>query len=84
MSFVYASVADLKKAFHEAVEDYLETCAELGKDPEKTYKGSFNVRISPELHRKAANLASLRKITLNELVKKAIDGVVCRVDVAKW
>jgi predicted HicB family RNase H-like nuclease len=78
VSFEGASVAELKKAFHEAVEDYLETCAELGKDSEKTYKGSFNVRISPELHRKAANYASSRKITLNELVKQAIDGVVCQ------
>jgi predicted HicB family RNase H-like nuclease len=80
VSFEGASVEELKTAFHEAVEDYLETCAALGKDPEKTYKGSFNVRISPELYRKAANYASLRKITLNELVKQAIDGVVCRVE----
>jgi len=76
VSFEGASVAELKKAFHEAVEDYLETCTELGKEPEKTYKGSFNVRISPELHRKAATYASIRKMTLNELVKQAIDGVV--------
>jgi predicted HicB family RNase H-like nuclease len=82
VSFEGASVEELKKAFYEAVEDYLETCAALGKDPEKTYKGSFNVRISPELHRKAANYASLRKITLNELVKQAIDGVVCQVEPA--
>jgi predicted HicB family RNase H-like nuclease len=78
VSFEGASVSELKKAFHEAVEDYLETCTELGKEPEKTYKGSFNVRISPELHRKAANYASIRKLTLNELVKQAIDGVVSK------
>lgn len=78
VSFEGAYVAELKKAFHEAVEDYLETCVELGKDPEKTYKGSFNVRISPELHRKAATFASIQKITLNELVKQAIDGVVSK------
>ncbi|TAD92530.1 MAG: type II toxin-antitoxin system HicB family antitoxin, partial [Bacteroidetes bacterium] len=69
VSFEDATVSELKASFHEAVEDYLITCKELGKDPEKTYKGSFNVRISPELHRKAANYASIRKMTLNELVK---------------
>ncbi len=78
VTFEGVSVKALKEAFEEAVEDYLLTCAELGKDPEKTYKGSFNVRISPELHRKAANLASMRKISLNDLVKQAIDGVVKR------
>ncbi len=78
VSFEGSSVTDLKKAFHEAVEDYLITCEELGKDPEKIYKGSFNVRIPPELHRKAANYASIRKMTLNDLVKQAIDGVVSK------
>lgn len=78
ISFEGTSVSDLKKAFHEAVEDYLITCEELGKDPEKTYKGSFNVRIPPELHRKAANYASIRKMILNDLVKQAIDGVVSK------
>lgn len=76
VSFEGASVKELKEAFHEAVEDYLLTFAELGKDPEKTYKGSFNVRISPELHRKAATYANMQNISLNELVKQAIDGVV--------
>jgi predicted HicB family RNase H-like nuclease len=78
VSFEGTSVSDLKQSFHEAVEDYLITCEELGKEPEKTYKGSFNVRISLELHRKPANYASLRKMTLNDLVKQAIDGVVSK------
>jgi predicted HicB family RNase H-like nuclease len=78
ISFEGTSVSDLKQAFHEAVEDYLITCEELGKDPEKTYKGSFNVRIPPELHLKAANYVSIRKMTLNDLVKQAIDGVVSK------
>lgn len=76
VTFEGASVRELKKAFHEAVDDYLETCRNLGKEPEKTYKGSFNVRISPELHRHAARQAALRKMTLNEFVQNAIDAVV--------
>jgi len=45
------SVKALKDAFTEAVEDYIETCTELNKPPQKPYKGSFNIRISPDLHR---------------------------------
>jgi len=36
ISFDGASVNELKKSFKGAVEDYLETCMELGKEPEKT------------------------------------------------
>lgn len=43
VNFEGASVKQLKKAFKEAVDDYLELCAEIGKTPEKTYKGTFNV-----------------------------------------
>ncbi len=72
VTFEGTSVKELKKAFKEAVEDYLETCKELGKSPEKMYKGSFNVRVPEQLHRKAALLASKKRITLNEFMKLAI------------
>lgn len=72
VSFEGASVKELKKSFKEAVEDYLETCIELGKEPEKTYKGSFNVRIPSEMHKQAALFASIRNISLNDFVKTAI------------
>ena len=62
VSFEGTTVAELKKAFHEAVNDYLATCKELGKDPEKTYKGSFNVRIPSDLHRKAVRYATSKNI----------------------
>ena len=73
VNFEGASVKELKKAFHEAVEDYLETCEELGKEPNKTYKGTFNVRISTDLHKAAAVYASTQNISLNDFVKTAID-----------
>lgn len=72
VNFEGASVKDLKKAFHEAVDEYLETCKELGKEPNKTYKGSFNVRISTDLHKAAAVYAAMNNISLNDLVKTAI------------
>lgn len=76
VTFEGHSVASLKKAFKEAVEDYLDTCKELGKEPEKTYKGSFNVRVSADLHREAAIKAALKNITLNEFVKIAISFAI--------
>ena len=72
VTFEGESVAILKKAFNEAVEDYLILCKETGKEAQKTYKGSFNVRISPELHRRTAILAKKRNMSLNSFVEKAI------------
>ena len=73
VNFEGASVKELKKAFHEAVEDYLVTCEELGKEPNKTYKGSFNVRVSTDLHKAAAVFAAINNISLNDFVRTAIN-----------
>jgi len=64
-------VDSLKTAFAEAVEDYLALCREVGKEPQKTYKGSLNVRINPELHREASVLASRKGVSLNAFVERA-------------
>ena len=72
VSFEGFSVKELKKAFEEAVEDYLETCIEIGKMPEKTYKGTFNVRVPSELHKEASLFAAVHNITLNQFVKAAL------------
>lgn len=66
----------LKLAFELAVDDYLETCEELGRDPKKTLKGQFNVRISPELHRKAVVKSQQDGISLNELVGRSISSFI--------
>jgi predicted HicB family RNase H-like nuclease len=72
ISFEGSSVKELKKAFEEAVDDYLDSCKALKKSPDKTYKGSFNVRIPTDLHREAALFASLKGMSLNDFVKYAI------------
>ena len=72
VTFEGESVDKLKKAFSEAVEDYLALCKEAGKEPQKTYKGSFNVRLSPDLHRQTAVLARKMNLSLNGFVEKAI------------
>lgn len=72
VTFEADNVADLEKAFAEAVDDYLDYCKQKGKEPEKPYKGSFNVRITPENHKKAVMQATKRGLTLNQFVEKAI------------
>ena len=73
INFEGGSVKELKKAFHEAIDDYISTCARLGKAPNKTYKGTFNVRVSSELHKEAAAFAAVNSISLNDFVKSAIN-----------
>lgn len=70
------SAKDIEKEFHEAVDDYLEFCAEVGKEPQKEYSGMFNVRIPPELHRKVSVYAQAEGVTLNKAVEQAIRAMV--------
>lgn len=74
--FEGTSVKELKKAFHEAVDDYLETCKEMGREPQKPFKGSFNVRIPSDLHRRAVKKATMMGVSLNQLVQKALEEKV--------
>ena len=76
ISFEGKTVKELKQAFIEAVEDYEELCVQAGKSGEKSYKGSFNVRIAPELHRQAARISMELGISLNQLIEKAIRELV--------
>lgn len=72
VDFEAKDIASIETEFHSAVNDYLEFCAEVGKEPEKEYKGSFNIRISPELHKKLALYAFKDGRSLNAEVEKAI------------
>lgn len=66
------SVGELQKAFAEAVDEYIETCEEIGKEPHKPFTGSFNVRIAPNLHRKLAFRAAEERSSINHIVGQAI------------
>ncbi|MCX6272095.1 MAG: type II toxin-antitoxin system HicB family antitoxin [Bacteroidetes bacterium] len=72
VTFEGASVDQLQSSFEEAVDDYLEICENTGKSPLKSYKGSLNVRIQPDLHKKAASLSVRLGLSLNNLIEKAI------------
>lgn len=64
---------ELKQAFIEAVDDYLLTCKEIGKEPQKPLSGQFNVRTPPELHRKLSLRALAEECSLNSLVVQALE-----------
>ena len=76
VTFEADSAKELKPAFIEAVDDYLETCAEVGKEPDKVFKGIFNVRIPSSLHKDAATIALRNQLSLNDFVSKAISFAI--------
>ncbi|MGN0370693.1 MAG: type II toxin-antitoxin system HicB family antitoxin [Butyrivibrio sp.] len=76
VNFESKSIQEVEKEFRNAVDDYLEFCSEVGKQPEKEYKGIFNIRINPELHKKLAMVSSKNGDTLNATVEKAIEEYV--------
>lgn len=68
------SVAELEQEFKNAVDDYLELCQELGEEPQKSVSGTFNVRITPELHLRLIQSAAIKGETLNTYIKYALEA----------
>ena len=66
------TVEDLRAAFLEAVDDYIETCAKAGKEPQKSYSGKMMFRVAPEVHRKAAIAAELAGKSLNQWAEEVL------------
>lgn len=76
ISYEGSSVQELKTEFENAIDEYLADCAERGVTPEVAYKGSFNVRINPELHRRIALYAIQNGKSLNSAVEEAIEKMI--------
>ena len=73
VNFEGESVKELTAAFHEAVDDYLEYCKQEGIEPYKSYSGSLNIRISPEIHSKVALLAKRAGMSINAFIRMAVE-----------
>jgi predicted HicB family RNase H-like nuclease len=71
-------VDSLEKNFQGAVDEYLEFCRVEGRLPNKPFKGSLNIRISHDLHRKASTLAEQRKRKLNAIINDALEVYVAK------
>ncbi|RAU16647.1 type II toxin-antitoxin system HicB family antitoxin [Nitrincola tibetensis] len=66
----------LEREFQASVDGYLADCTELGKTPDTPCKGSFNVRIGPDLHMAASVVASREHISLNDLARRALSEYI--------
>ena len=73
ISYEGTDVKSLRESFHEAVDDYLDLCQQQGKEPAKPFKGSFNVRTGPDLHRRAYAYAQEHHKNLNTVVTEALE-----------
>lgn len=76
VTFEANNAQELEDNFHDVVDDYLETCKILGREPQKVYKGIFNVRIEPELHKRVYQEALRVGISLNSYVRQALSAQV--------
>jgi predicted HicB family RNase H-like nuclease len=76
ISYEGTTAKELVDDFHSAVDEYLTLCKTEGTEPEKAYKGSFNVRISPELHKQCAIYAISHQKTLNSFVEDSLKSAL--------
>lgn len=74
ISYEGENAKDLLDNFHGAIDDYFETCKAEGIEPEVAYKGSFNVRISPELHRRLVIYTTSHQISLNHYIEETLEN----------
>lgn len=73
------NVPDLIAAFHEAVDDYLATCARIGRAPQKAYSGNLMLRVDPAVHARAAAAAEAAGKTLNQWSEEALAAAAAKV-----
>ena len=73
VDFRGATVDEVRRAFHDSVDFYLDGCRRDGEEPEKPFSGKFVVRLSPTTHRRASTLARVRDRSLNAVVVEALE-----------
>ena len=76
MSYEATDAKGLKKAFEEAVDDYLAMCGAQQIQPETPFKGSLNIRLGPELHRRVAIAAEQHHWSINKFITETLDRAV--------
>ncbi|WP_449434602.1 type II toxin-antitoxin system HicB family antitoxin [Pseudomonas putida] len=68
------SINELRQAFVEAVDDYIETCERLGREPQKAYSGKLSLRLEPALHASVAAKAELAHKSINQWVSDILSN----------
>ena len=79
LTFETAQVREVDPLFHKTLDDYLNQCKISGVDPHKSYNGSFNLRIPPDLMEELCSTASKRGITINRLVNLAVEAYLNQI-----
>src|SRR5210317_1665953 len=72
ITFEGSTVDELEKGFKYMVDEHIKDCERNNTQVEKSYKGNLNIRLSPELHKKAAYNAAIRGISLNQYINNAL------------
>ena len=83
MTFEGETVAKVRRAFIESVDDYLTFCKQRGEAPEKPFSGKFVARISPEIHRRVSEIAARTGKSLNQLVADALSQLAGERDATR-
>jgi predicted HicB family RNase H-like nuclease len=73
VTFAGHSIEELEQALQDSVEDYIEFCREVGKEPDKPFSGKFQVRVTPEIHRAVAVAAGIEGKSLNAWVAETLE-----------
>jgi len=80
ITFEGSTVDDLEKGFKYMVDEHIKDCEKNNTPVEKSYKGNLNIRLSPELHKKAAHNATIKGISLNQYINDAIKKEIASSD----
>ena len=80
VTYEATTMTNLESEFKEAVNEYIDTCKKLNREPMKPFKGSLNVRIGSELHKEAALHAAMYGISINEFIKSAVQAKIKQED----
>lgn len=78
VTYEASTIAELKAEFKAAVDDYIDTCKAIGKSPEKSFNGVFNVRVPPALHRALTMKATSAGVPLNNYITSTLEKAVAR------
>lgn len=79
ISYEGTTIEEITNDFHEAIDDYLESCKERGIEPAKPYSGKLVLRMSSELHGQVAAAAFATGTTINDFINKAIGNEVAHI-----
>jgi predicted HicB family RNase H-like nuclease len=76
ITFQGTSVDELEQAFKDSIDEYLDFCQELQREPEKPFSGKLVLRLPPEIHERAAYQAKTNGLSLNAWIKQGIEQLL--------